>query len=259
MHTAFSEHEAEYISDLGWYKDSVLQQLICDNFANHSLINKNSTILDIGCGVGLMCNPLSKVFSKYIGVDNSRHMIRRAWQRNDNDKTVTFNDKTVTFIEGDIIECLKNKSLMEPVTHVLIKNVLQFLDVGLLLSGLKKAFPNGFVGQIIQTTRKDNQPDLFRLLNCLDFVKRVKTFYTSEEIIGNLLGNGYEIINVNSKYSQTILLDDWLKYHGVSNKQCYDTYKALGKLSNSKLNEYNIVEENELLLTRKLTIIFFRI
>jgi len=252
LNTGFSEHEAEQISDLSWYNDKVLNNIIIENYSSFSIIDKDSWILDIGCGVGLMCNELQKIFKNYTGIDNSIHMINKAWKK---DFSVCNN---IEFIEIDILSYLESDIFPKQISHILLKNVLQFLDLETLLFSMRKALPNGFTCQIVQTINDNNQPDLFKLLYCLDFVKRVKKFYKKAEIVETVIEYGYNILDVNNKYIQTVLLDDWLNYHGVSKKQYYDTYKILSKLTENELNDYNIFEkDNKLYITRKLTIITF--
>ena len=60
---------------LGYIKESILKKFKKKNI-NNSI--KNLRILDIGCGGGLLCEPLSRLGARVVGIDASEKNIKIA-------------------------------------------------------------------------------------------------------------------------------------------------------------------------------------
>jgi|SRR3989344_572511 len=69
-------------------------------------LSKNSNILDLGCGNGLLLNYLKKEDINYFGVDFSKEFIEEAKKRVKNNEV-----KQVNFYCGDVVQFCKNSSI----------------------------------------------------------------------------------------------------------------------------------------------------
>ncbi len=248
--TAFSEHEAKAITHVDWYNDATLNDIIINNFVNYNSENLNTTLLDIGCGVATMYRSLKHCVDHYYGVDNSMFMLKIAKQISpDINEENLFLSKIEDIIDKSLF---KNK-----VTHILIKNVMQFLDYDFVFSHIRKNYRKKVVCQLVQTTRRKESKDLFKLLQSLNFVKRTKHYLYKDELTDIINNQGFQIVDYK-QYTQNFEMDEWLRYHNVDKKQIYNISKILHKYSNSELHSYNITRKNgRYYLLRLLSIITF--
>jgi ubiquinone/menaquinone biosynthesis C-methylase UbiE/DNA-binding transcriptional ArsR family regulator len=112
-------------------QEEVLNPMIYREKILSYIPNKSSTILDLGCGPGVLLSDLSKHSNHVIGIDMSKSMLQAAKDRNKSNKKISFiesNLEKIPLKEGSaetIIASMVLHHLSNP--HLLIKEVDRLL------------------------------------------------------------------------------------------------------------------------------------
>lgn len=202
-------------------------------------LDKNSKVLDVGCGTGLTSAYISKTFSsKVIGLDNHPVMIQKAKERikrsllnveiiNGNAEHLPFSDCTFDFVivESVTIFTSSIKKSIQEFERVLKPNgVLIDLEMTCeqdLLDGEKEEIKNAY--EIKEVLTENDWKTLLQTVG----------FDSIETITGGAASSGRTIDNLSEiNLSETNLnhFSTWLKHQEVmqryANKLGYRVYRA---------------------------------
>lgn len=139
-----------------WKPDGSFRALHAFNFVRIKFINdtlkkksinsiRNLKILDIGCGGGILCEPLARLGAKVTGIDENKKAIEAAKEHSKKNK-LKINYKALSYDEIKLNEKFDVILSMEVLEHI--------DDIGILISNSKKLLKkNGiFLGSTINKT-----------------------------------------------------------------------------------------------------------
>ena len=192
------------LSDEWWNEDGPFKALHSFNLIRLEYLKKNNikksfnglSVLDIGCGGGILCEPLSRLGAEVTGIDSNEKAVKVAKEhaKMKNLKINYINDElsNIAKYSFDIITC------MEVLEHV--ENVNQIISISKDL--LKK--DGIFVGSTINKTLSSYLFAIFFAENVLQIVPRgthewkkfLKPNYVKKQFLENGFNN-FEVQGVN--------------------------------------------------------------
>lgn len=253
--TPFTQNEAHYMKKVSWYNDKKLNSAILNFFEFKKNMIPSGIILDIGCGVSSIAEPLSKRFETYYGIDCSKAMCMEAR------KTVNchFNDNKIFL--GDAIKVIcKNAEITQKTTHILIKNSLQYMDVFWLFDLIASNFNDGVICQIVLTLRPDYTQDIYKKIQHVDYVQP-PTYYFAKRTIEKIIECDFKFQILNKRkmpLCQSMNFLTWLDYHGAAKAEKKEVIKVISNMHPNELKYYNLEKVgDEYIMKRYVTLISF--
>ena len=222
------------LSQEWWKLDGAFKALHSFNYARVTLINdivkneikkkkKEISLLDVGCGGGIFCEPLARVGYQVHGIDTNDKAIKIAKHHSKKSRlNICYNNSEISLFDSkkkfDIITC------MEVLEHTNDPNVI--------ISEVKKRLKPGgyFIGSTINKTIESY---LFAIIIAENFLSLIpkgthdwKSFIRPNKLKKILLWNGLSQFN---KYgvSYNPMLNNW-KFHN----SCQVNYMFSSKFEN---------------------------
>ena len=166
-----------------WKPDGSFRALRAFNFVRIKFIKdtlkkksinsiRNLKILDIGCGGGILCEPLARLGAKVTGIDENKKAIEAAKEHSKKNK-LKINYKALSYDEIKLNEKFDVILSMEVLEHI--------DDIGILISNSKKLLKkNGiFLGSTINKTLSSYLLAIVFAENILRLVPKKHIFGTS--------------------------------------------------------------------------------
>jgi len=160
-----------------WHRQLIMQQTI-----ELLHLNKNDTVLEIGCGNGSFANELSKLGARVIATDFSDEMIKYAKRRWKDNCQVEFEIVDATII-SDILKAGMNKNITKVVSNMAIMDIsnidTMFAAVGHLLddkglfvfSSVHPCFQNPGMEKIIEYNDYNDRPTIRKGIKIFNYIR----------------------------------------------------------------------------------------
>ena len=191
-----------------WKPDGSFRALHAFNFVRIKFIKdalkkrsinsiKNLKILDIGCGGGILCEPLARLGAKVTGIDENKKAIEAAKKHSKKNK-LKINYKVLSYDEIKLNEKFDVILSMEVLEHI--------DDIGILISNSKKLLKkNGiFLGSTINKTLSSYLLAIVFAENILRLVPK-KTHIWSKFIKTNRIKKELILNNFKNIYFQGVI------------------------------------------------------
>lgn len=193
-------------------------------------INKDSLVLDVGCGVGRTVDYISRKFCcRTIGVDVNSLMLRRARQR----LRDRIWEQRIDFCRCDA-QCLP--FISETFDAVIAQSILLYLDVKKTLHEVRRILkPKGRVGIIEYVWIREPVPQLAEKVSSLTGLKfDVLTFDEWNDILAN---SGFNKSYAGMFKEETAHLTDVIQTEGVDSFEILWRYLSLDRAVRRRLDE----------------------
>lgn len=242
------KHDPNKLLTAKWYNDDKLNKILREHFVKCNGTQMGS-LLDIGCGPGIIGVAFSDLFKEYYGIDISSIMLKKAKEQMGHMPIKS------CFYCGDVSKFIDNKILSQNVTHILMKNVCQFIDLPYVLQALYTKYNKDVTVHFVQTMLNKDNSSLFTKLPYLPFTHRDRARYNSRSFKGILNKEKFRILKTD-RHEQNFEFTAWLNYHNVRIELQKMALEDVAKIPDKLLNKYYLKKEKDrFIITRTLEII----